>query len=312
MDIKNIANRIEMWNMWEDVHVRNTNRDLLIHDFVHDSWERSKNYNVDPYMQFNTVLLSKEQLEQRIRDNQHLFDIAVPTMEDLDNISRDSGFCIVLADKDGVLLKLIGSPKDLRFTSVGNFVEGAIWSEEIMGTNAVGTVLAIDEPIHIFAYEHFCKCACLSTCSAAPIHDEDRNIIGVLNLTGPYKNVNPHTLGMVMAAVRAIERKLELNKAYNEVKLANLEKEAIMESILEGLIAISRTGQIVQMNKQAFDILEIEPNNIVSNFKDFIPPDNTYIKEILKLDKPVYGETVSLKTFTGKRGKYRWLCGYFT
>ncbi len=295
---------MEMLNIWENIHVLKTNQEVLIHDFVHDSWGRSRNYNVDSNKPINTAVLDKEQLEERIRANQLLLNTAVPAMEDIYNITENSGFCIALADRDGVILKIIGSPKELRFTSVGNFIEGAIWSEEIMGTNAVGTVLAIDKPIHIFGYEHYCKCACLSTCSAAPIHNENNEIIGVLDLTGPYVNVHAHTLGMVMAAVRAIERKLKLNIVYNEVKLANLEKEAIMESISEGLIAIDKNGQIKRMNKQANDILEIASNDIVSNFKDFIPQDNTYIKEILRSNKPVYGETVSLKTFTGKTKKF--------
>jgi PAS domain S-box-containing protein len=304
MGIKNITSRIEMWNMWEEVHSLKPDSALSIHDFVNDSWERSKSYNVDPYKHLNTAVLSQGQLEQRIRENRDLLDMVVPTMEDIYNITRDSGFCIALADKDGVLLKMIGSPRELRFTSVGNFIEGAIWSEEIMGTNAVGTVLAIDEPIHIFGYEHYCKCACLSTCSAAPIHDEDGNILGVLDLTGPYKNVHPHTLGMVMSAVRAIERKMLLNKAYNEVKLASMTKEAIMESILEGLIAIDRNGEIIQMNKQAGDILGIPPNKAVNNFMDFVPRSNTYVREILTSDRSIYGENVSLNTFAGKTKKF--------
>lgn len=192
----------------------------------------------------------------------------------------------------------------MRFTSVGNFIEGAVWSEEIMGTNAIGTVLAIDQPIHIFGYEHYCKCACLSTCSAAPIHDENNNIIGVLDLTGPYKNVNPHTLGMVMAAAKSIERKMELNKAYNEAKTANMQKQAIMESIIEGLIAIDRNGKIIQINHQAHDLLEIPPHQTVENFKHFIPFGNTYINEILSSGKAIYGESLSLNTFAGKSKKY--------
>lgn len=304
MAIKNMANRMEMWNMWEEVHSSKPNPKLSIHDFVHDSWRRSKEYNVDPYKPINNKVLAKKELERIIQYSQILYDTAVPTMEDLFNITRNSGFCVVLADKNGVILKCIGSPRELRFTSVGNFIEGAIWSEEIMGTNAIGTVLAIDQPIHIFGYEHYCKCACLSTCSAAPIHDENNNIIGVLDLTGPYKNVNPHTLGMVMAAAKSIERKMELNKAYNEAKTANMQKQAIMESIIEGLIAIDRNGKIIQINHQAHDLLEIPPHQTVENFKHFIPFGNTYINEILSSGKAIYGESLSLNTFAGKSKKY--------
>ena len=62
--------------------------------------------------------------------------------------------------------------------------------------------------------EHFINAYHKWTCSAAPIKDGYGNIIGIINLTGYIENVNPHTLGMVVAAANAIERMLENNK-YN-------------------------------------------------------------------------------------------------
>src|SRR2546427_20955 len=82
-----------------------------------------------------------------------------------------------------------------------NFVDGANWSEEAMGTNAIGTCIKLDKPIQIYAAEHFSKICQSWTCSASPIHDPEGKIIGVLNMSGPFEKVHPHTLGMVVSAV---------------------------------------------------------------------------------------------------------------
>lgn len=79
-----------------------------------------------------------------------------------------------------------------------------------MGTKAIGTSIAIEQPVQVFAEEHYTKICQLWTCSASPIHDPDGRIIVVLNMSGPYEKVHSHTKGMVVSAVKAIEYQLKL------------------------------------------------------------------------------------------------------
>jgi hypothetical protein len=56
----------------------------------------------------------------------------------------------------GVLLSLEGNAKvRSRAADTMNFTEGALWSENGAGTNAIGTALAADHAVQIFATEHF-------------------------------------------------------------------------------------------------------------------------------------------------------------
>ena len=50
-----------------------------------------------------------------------------------------------------------------------NFVEGALWSEAGAGTNAVGTALAAEHAVQVFAAEHFTEPVQRWTCAAAPV-----------------------------------------------------------------------------------------------------------------------------------------------
>jgi signal transduction histidine kinase len=115
-----------------------------------------------------------------------------------------------MSDATGMLLALDG---DARVRSLAadsmNFTEGALWSETSTGTNAIGTALAADHAVQIFATEHFVEPVQAWTCSAAPVHDpETGQLIGVIDLTGLRKHVHPQTLAIVMTTARAVESHL--------------------------------------------------------------------------------------------------------
>ena len=84
-----------------------------------------------------------------------------------------------------------------------NFVEGALWSEAGAGTNAVGTALAAEHAVQVFAAEHFTEPVQRWTCAAAPVRDPDTGaLLGVIDLTGDFTSVHPHSLSVVVATAR--------------------------------------------------------------------------------------------------------------
>ena len=50
-----------------------------------------------------------------------------------------------------------------------NFAEGTLWSEGGAGTNAIGTALAAEHAVQVFASEHFNEVVQAWTCAAAPV-----------------------------------------------------------------------------------------------------------------------------------------------
>ena len=81
-----------------------------------------------------------------------------------------------------------------------------LWTEDSAGTNAIGTALAIDHAVQIFSAEHFLSEQHAWWCSAAPIHaPRTGEILGVVNLSGPIRTANPHSLALVMAAAEMAE-----------------------------------------------------------------------------------------------------------
>ena len=86
----------------------------------------------------------------------------------------ESRHLIVVSDANGVLLWVEGNARvRLRAADSMNFAEGALWSEGGAGTNAIGTALAAEHAVQVFASEHFNEVVQAWTCAAAPVHDPD-------------------------------------------------------------------------------------------------------------------------------------------
>ena len=89
-----------------------------------------------------------------------------------------------------------------------NFAVGALWSESGAGTNAIGTALAADHAVQVFAAEHFNEVVQAWTCAAAPVHDPDTGeVLGVIDLTSRMSTVHPHSFAVAVADRAARSRR---------------------------------------------------------------------------------------------------------
>ena len=141
----------------------------------------------------------------------HPLAAALPVIEDsLTAIADESAHLIVISDADGLLL-WIGGNAQVRMAAADsmNFTEGALWSENGAGTNAIGTALAADHAVQVFAAEHFNEIVQAWTCAAAPVHDPDTGqLLGIVDLTGKMTTVHPHSLALANTTARAVESQL--------------------------------------------------------------------------------------------------------
>jgi len=203
----------ELRQNWLNFTMYNQVDEKSIREIILDSWKRCLKLGVNPYQKKVTKFYKGDKFNQLLEQNEFLIRITLPVMENLYQFVVGSGFTVTLADRNGILLKVIGDEDIRQRVMQGNFAEGFDWSEACAGTNAIGTCLAIQKPIQVFAHEHYCRCSQISTCSSAPIYDPDGHIIGVLDMTGEEDKVHSHTLGMVVAAANAISNSMAIIRA---------------------------------------------------------------------------------------------------
>src|SRR3954454_2823594 len=121
--------------------------------------------------------------------------------------AKESNSLFQVTDPSGLTLYL-GGPEWLKERAAEmNLVEGARCSETVNGTNGVGTALAADHPVQVFAFEHFSHHHREWVCSGAPIHDRvSGRLLGVIDLSSPWRIAHPRSLELVTRAARTTEQ----------------------------------------------------------------------------------------------------------
>ena len=139
-------------------------------DVVRASWRRSLGSGVDPDGGAPPVELLDDDLIA-YREAHPLATVMPVIRRLLVEDAEDDKMIVAVTDAGGRMLWVEGDPR-LRSQAAGmHFVEGARWAEDVVGTNAPGTALAVDHAVQIYGSEHFRRPVQPWSCSAAPVHD---------------------------------------------------------------------------------------------------------------------------------------------
>ncbi|WP_194189561.1 sigma-54-dependent Fis family transcriptional regulator [Clostridium chrysemydis] len=262
-------------------------------NIIEKSHKRSEKYGVGREWVSSKKVLDVSKINLLLKENQDLVKKAKVYMDMFNDVLKDENFIIILTDKDGCILNIAGATGAIQAFERLNIKVGMYMDEKSIGTNAMGIAIEEDRAVQVTADEHYINLFQTLTCSAAPIHGKDGEIIGSLNLTAQWTEKHPHSLGLVIFGVKAIENELDkihskeiLDKTYNYMG-------SIMDNTDKGLILINDFGKIKKVNKLALEILcgdekkligkriaNIIPNweNIINGFRTNLY--NVYTKDI--------------------------------
>ncbi|GHF19848.1 transcriptional regulator [Amycolatopsis deserti] len=149
--------------------------------------------------------LSEDELARR-RENSPLRD-AVGDLKQV--LGAMPHVLLVVTDADGVILWREGTPGVRRRADELGFFEGAEWTEERVGTNAIGTALAEAAPVELLAGEHFEQNQHPWYCTASPVHDpRTGELLGVIDVSGPALTLHPAIGALVETGRRLAEAQI--------------------------------------------------------------------------------------------------------
>ena len=183
---------------------------------VSESWERSLAARIDPERARPWHTYEQREVDD-LRDGHPLSPVLPLLRDTLVTIADQAKHMMIVTDAQGHILWREGARDVLRRADRVELVEGTRWSEESIGTNAMGTALAADAPVQIHSAEHLVRTYHQWTCAASPIHDpESGATIGVVDVTGPLETFHPTTMSLVTAAARLAENHLTSRMALRD------------------------------------------------------------------------------------------------
>jgi PAS domain S-box-containing protein len=240
---------------WEEfVGNGSLDRDALSTEIA-DAWERCARLGTNPYVGNSKRRLAESEVQEMLQRHKELIDVARPFMAKLHRFVAGSGFVVLLADERGYLMETIGDQDTVREAENIDLLPGACWREEEIGNNGVGTAVVLKKPVQVSGKEHYCRKHHSWTCSGAPILNEDKQVIGILEMSGPVEKTHLHTLGMVVAAVEAISDQLRIQQKNRELVLLSNRLGYIYNTVSDGIMVIDRQGIITQINPAVERIL---------------------------------------------------------
>ncbi len=226
------------------------------------SWRRCV-FRFNPLAQLRPTPTGGNALASIIRAQQEMISIATPFIEDIHQFTEGSEYAILLADGAACVLLIGGDAQAVESASALGFLQGTYWSENNAGTNALGLVLLEAMPVLVVGAEHYFAYLHHVVTTAAPIHDVRGRIIGLIGMIGPLESATSHTLGLVMAAARAIGNQLQANWYLEEANQHLSQVNTILGAITEGVIVWNQEGEIRHVNEQAAEMLQINPRTVV-------------------------------------------------
>ena len=182
-------------------------------DEISTSWRRCMaDYHVDPKDQSAPNVVTESELKA---SKEPVADIITHAREEIDRlyaIVRQQGYVVLLCNNTGVAIHHRGDESRADDFKRWGIWLGGVWSEQIEGTNGIGTCIAEERPLLVHCSQHYRSRHSKLTCAGAPIFDALGKLAGVLDISavateGPDR---PQQLALAatIASARAVEERL--------------------------------------------------------------------------------------------------------
>jgi AraC-like DNA-binding protein len=222
-------------------------------DEVAASWQRSaKKYRVNPDSSEAPRILTPYELKEHREPIDKLILSAQEEIDRLYKVVRDAGYTILFCDTAGSAVEHRGEAADAsEFESWGTWL-GGVWSEEVEGTNGIGTCIAEERPITVHRGQHYRSRHIDLSCSGAPIFDVGGRLLAVLDVSAidPARSESAHALtgALVTASACAIEERFFREQFSREWVVAVAPPE---EDAAGMVLAADRSQRLVGANRAA-------------------------------------------------------------
>ncbi len=215
------------------------------------SWERCRDVGLDHASKIAIDPAGRSRLAESRERSARLLELGSGVMEHVFDQIRASGSMVLLADTEGMIIHSLGDAGFVDRAERVSLQPGACWSENLRGTNGIGTAILEKQAIEVLGPEHYLDRNVFLACCASPIFDAHGQLAGVFDISGDYRSPQRHTLGLVRLSVQLLEKRLFESEFADDILIAFHARPEYIGSLQEGMIAASPDGRILGLNPAA-------------------------------------------------------------
>src|ERR1700722_17717318 len=216
------------------------------------SQRSARKYGLDPLDSKAPRILTPAELKHFREPLDKLIFSAQEEIDELYKVVREAGYAVLLCDSSGVAVAHRGEDAQAsEFEYWGTWL-GGVWSEEVEGTNGIGTCIAEERPVTVHRSQHFRSRHMNLSCSGAPVFGVDGRLMAVLDVSAidPERSERAHALTgpLTIRSARAIEERFFRERFRREWIIAVAPPEG---GALGMLLAVDGDQRIVGADRAA-------------------------------------------------------------
>jgi len=232
------------------------------HSTIIASWERCARQS-NPYKWYRPHVASGATLNSLRLRSKDLVTLSLSVLEDCWQLLEPAPCALILTDVTGCTLVMLGEEGLCNTLGELGFCYGAFWNEGRLGTNAINLALHTNEPASVIGAQHYNQQLHSLACYAAPVFDMNGRVLGCLGLACPADAHQPAWLALIHATARDLGNRLDLERSLADSNMLIGQRDAVLESIDDGLLAWTPDQRISFVNPKAARLFKRPKDRII-------------------------------------------------
>lgn len=233
----------------------------IVPEHVIQSWTRCLGAGLAPHQRPEFEPVSRARAKAVLERGQPLLQAAAAELEQLDAMLAGTGCKTLLTDREGIVLHATapGTGAGALLDTLGRV--GVYLGEPNFGSTAPGISVSAGHDSTVAGAEHFFGVLQSLHCAAAPVHDRQGRLVGVLDVSidgGPFAF---DALALVRVCVAGIENRLLAAQSADDLVICLQATPALLGTPLEGRVAVDGGGRVVGINAVAARLLQVAPGS---------------------------------------------------
>ena len=229
------------------------------------SWRRCLTaHHLDPEIQAAPHIITDKEIKDSREPLRHIILHAQEELDRLYAIVRPQQYVVLLCDRDGVAIHHRGDESIADAYKDCGIWLGGVWSEQIEGTNGIGTCITDQRPAIVHRGQHFRTRHTDLSCAGAPIFDPLGRLAAVLDTSSMNPQTTEQSLSLVMGVTKASARGIEERIFREYFRHAwNIAAAPCGDSGVAVLLAVDNDQRILgadQIARRVFSLNEEELN----------------------------------------------------